>query len=149
MVLETCSLADEHRQTGWSTLTSIAAEATKPRCVGVFMVVRGLLFPATHIYREDPPRVTVSSNWLDLSLSKCIRYKLVAKINGKRRSWTYEALGRILADYSRVRRASTPIASPRHAPPHPARRGKRARTYASLFLLSSTHLQVHREQSTL
>jgi hypothetical protein len=38
-----------------------------------------------YIYREDPPTVTASYNQLVLSLSKCIRHGLVAKINGKRR----------------------------------------------------------------
>jgi hypothetical protein len=54
------------------------------------------------------PRVTVSRNWLGLSLSKCIRHGLVAKINGKRRLWACEALGQILADYSRVHRLAMP-----------------------------------------
>jgi hypothetical protein len=40
---------------------------------------------AARNYREDPPRVTVSHNQLGLSLSKRIRYRVVAKINGKKR----------------------------------------------------------------
>jgi hypothetical protein len=40
---------------------------------------------AACIYREDLPRVTAFHNRLGLSLSKRIRYGLVAKINGKRR----------------------------------------------------------------
>jgi predicted deacetylase len=74
---------------------------------------------AAHIYREDPPRVTASRNRLGLSLSKCIRHRLVVKINDKRRSWACEALGRISVDYSRARHAPTPIASA-----HPTQRGE-------------------------
>jgi hypothetical protein len=76
---------------------------------------------ATHIYREDMPSVTISRNRLGLSLSKCIRHELVAKINGKRRPRTCEALGRILADYSRARHAAAPIA---RATFGPAQRGE-------------------------
>jgi hypothetical protein len=86
---------------------------------------------AACIYREDLPRVTTSRNRLGLSLSKRIRHGLVAKINGKRRLWTCEALGRILADYSCTRYASVSIASPRHATPHPARR---ASAHTRVFL---------------
>jgi hypothetical protein len=53
------------------------------------------------IYREDPPNFTTSHNQLGLSLSKHIRYRLVAKINGKRRLRTCEALDQISTDYSR------------------------------------------------
>jgi hypothetical protein len=70
---------------------------------------------AAHIYREKPPKVTAYRNRLGLPLLKCIRHKLVAKINGKRRLQTYEALGRISVDYSRVRRAPVPITLPRPA----------------------------------
>jgi hypothetical protein len=52
----------------------------KSRCVGgswLFVVSRSMV--ATRIYREDPPRVTVSHNRLDLSLSKCIRHGLITK----------------------------------------------------------------------
>jgi hypothetical protein len=65
----------------------------KTRCIGgswLFVVASSVA--GTHIYREDPPRVTASRNRLGLSLSKCIRHGLVAKINGKRRSRTCEAL---------------------------------------------------------
>jgi hypothetical protein len=47
---------------------------------------------ATRNYSEDLPRVTASRNRLGLSLSKHIRHGLIAKINGKRRPWTCEAL---------------------------------------------------------
>jgi hypothetical protein len=67
---------------------------------------------AAHISREDPPRVTASRNQLGLSLSKHIRHRLIAKINGKRRPRTYEALDRISADYSCACHTSAPIASP-------------------------------------
>jgi hypothetical protein len=106
---------------------------------------------ATRIYREDMPTVTASRNWLGLSLSKRIRHGLVAKINGKRRPRACEALGRILVDYSCTRRAPAPIASPchtpRHAPPRPDEASERACVFS--FLLSSTHLQMYREQPTL
>jgi hypothetical protein len=74
---------------------------------------------AAHIYREDPSRVTSFHNRLDLSLTKCIIYGLIPKINDKRRLWTCKALGRILVDYSRAR-PLVPIASPRHAQPDEA-----------------------------
>jgi hypothetical protein len=121
----------------------------KPRCVGdswLFVVTRSMV--AARIYREDRPRVTTSRNRVDLSLSKRIRHGLVAKINDKRKPRTCEALGRILMDYSCAHRALAPIASPHHAMPRLARRGERARACVFLFLLSSTHLQVYREQST-
>jgi hypothetical protein len=111
----------------------------KPRCVGVFVVVDfvTIFMAAARIYREDLPRVTASRNRLGLSLSKYIRYGLIAKINGKMSSWACEALGRISVDYSHARHASAPIASPRHAP---VRRGERARVCVFLFLLSPPHL---------
>jgi hypothetical protein len=95
----------------------------RPRCVGrswLFCVTTSMA--ASRIYREDPPRVTVSLNRLGLFLSKYIRYGLIAKINGKRKSRTCEALGWISTDYSHTRCAPTPIASPHHAPPRSARR---------------------------
>jgi hypothetical protein len=95
----------------------------KSRCVGgswLFVVSRSVA--ATRIYREDPPRVTASRNQLDLSLSKRIRHGLITKINGKRKSWTCEALGQILVDHSRARHAPAPIASPRLAQPGEVRR---------------------------
>jgi hypothetical protein len=76
---------------------------------------------AARNYREDPPRVTVSHNQLVLSLSKRIRYRVVAKINSKKRLWTYEALGQISADYSCACHAPAPITSPHHDTSHPAR----------------------------
>jgi hypothetical protein len=99
----------------------------KPRCVGVFVAVGfvAISVAAARIYREDLPRVTASRNRLG--------HGLVAKINGKRRLRACEALGWILADYSRPRRAPAP------------RRGERARVCVSPFLLSSTRLQVHKE----
>jgi hypothetical protein len=123
----------------------------KPRCVSVFCGCScfAISVVATHIYREDPLRVTTSHNQLGLPLPKLIRHGLVAKINGKRCSWTCEALGQISADYPRARRAPLPIASPRHATPHPARRGERACMGLSPFLHSSTHLHVHREEPTI
>jgi hypothetical protein len=99
----------------------------KPRCVGgswSFVVASSMA--AARIYREDLSRVTASRNLIDLSLSKHIRYRLIVKINGKRRLWAYEALSRILMDYSHAHHALAPIASPRlasscHAPPGEAR----------------------------
>jgi hypothetical protein len=88
---------------------------------------------AACIYREDPPRVISYRNQLGLSLSKRIRYRLVAKINGERRSRTCEALGRILADYSRARCASVP--SPRDVMPHPAPPGEVRRDERTLVFL--------------
>jgi hypothetical protein len=119
----------------------------KPRCVGgswLFVVSSSVV--ATRIYKEDPRWVTASHNWLGLSLSKCIRHWLIEKINGKRRPRTREALGRILMDYSCTRRAPAPIAMPHLAQPSLARWGKRV--CVSPFLLSSTPLQVHRDQPT-
>jgi hypothetical protein len=86
----------------------------------------------TRIYRENPPRVTTFCNRLGLSLSKCIRYRLIAKINSKRRPRTCEALDQILMNYSCTRHASASIAS-RHATPG------EVSACVSLFLLSSTH----------
>jgi hypothetical protein len=104
----------------------------KPRCVGdswLFVVTHSMA--ATHIYREDLPKVTSSHNRLGLSLLKHIRHGLIAKINGKRRPRTCETLGRILAYYSHARQcashASPRLATPRHracvflsfsSPPH-------------------------------
>jgi hypothetical protein len=76
---------------------------------------------AAHIYREDLIRVIAYCNRLCLSLSICIRHGLIAKINDKRRPRAYEALGQILTDYLHIRHVPTPIASPRHAMPRPAR----------------------------
>jgi hypothetical protein len=109
----------------WNEVALVAQQRRrrKTRCIGglcLFVVTRSVA--VAHIYREDLPRVTTSHNRLNLSLSKRIRHGLVPKINGKKRSRTYEALGQILADYSRARRASAPITSPRHARPDSARR---------------------------
>jgi hypothetical protein len=78
---------------------------------------------AARIYREDLPRVTTSCNRLGLSLSKRIRHELVEKINGTRRPRGCETLCRILADYSRARRAPTPRPAP------PGEVSKRARVF--------------------
>jgi hypothetical protein len=86
---------------------------------------------AARIYREDLRRVTTSRNRLSLSLSKRIRHRLIAKINGKRRSWTCKDLGWISTDYLRARRTPTPNASPRPARPGEARRVS-ARVYFSI-----------------
>jgi hypothetical protein len=62
------------------------------RCLGgswFFIVTRSMV--VAHIYMEDLPRVTASHNKLGLSVSKRIRYGLIAKINDKRRSRTCEA----------------------------------------------------------
>jgi hypothetical protein len=149
-------IADARRQMEWSSLGDAAAEAAKPRCVGILVTVGvTTTVVATRIYREDPPMATTSHNRLGLSLSKCIRHGLVAKLNGKRRPWAYEALDWISVDYSCTRRAPPPITSPhhttpRHARPGPIRQGKASeRTCVFPFLLSSTHLQVHREQPIL
>jgi hypothetical protein len=96
----------------------------KPRCVGglwLFVVTRSMV--AAHIYREDTPRIAATRNRLGLSLLKQIRYGLIAKINGKRKPQTCEALGRISVDHSHTHRAPTPIASPHHIMPHPTRVG--------------------------
>jgi hypothetical protein len=99
------------------------------------LVARGCFFITTsvtvaRIYRKDPPRVITSHNRLGLSLSKRIRHGLVAKINGKRKSRTCEALGRISADYSRASRAPAPS---------PTRRGEAsACVYFFLSLLLHT-----------
>jgi hypothetical protein len=96
----------------------------KLRCVGgswLFVVTRSV--PVTHIYRKDLPRVTASHNRLYLSLSKCIRHRLIAKINNKRRSWTCEALSRISVDDSCAHRLATPChTTQHHATSGPARR---------------------------
>jgi hypothetical protein len=76
---------------------------------------------AAHTYKEDSSRVTASHNRLGLSLSKHIRHKLLAKINGKRRPWVYETLGRVLVDYSCIH--THRLASPRLATPGLVRRG--------------------------
>jgi hypothetical protein len=96
---------------------------------------------ATRIYREDSHRVAASRNLIGLSLLKCIRHRLVAKINGKKKPRTCEALDRISVDYSRAHRAPVPIAPPGEA--------RQARACVSPFLISFTHLQVHREQNSL
>jgi hypothetical protein len=96
----------------------MAKRKRNPRCVGgswLFIVTRSIV--AAHIYREDSTRVTVYHNLLGLSLSKCIRHGLIAKINGKRKLQTCDALGQILVDHSCRRCAPTPIASPHHAMP--------------------------------
>jgi hypothetical protein len=79
----------------------------------LFIVIYSMV--AARIYRKDLPRVTTLRNRLGLSLSKRIRHELIAKINGKRRSWACEALGWISVDYSGACRAVVPITSSRHA----------------------------------
>jgi hypothetical protein len=79
----------------------------------LFVVIYSVV--ATCIYREDLPRVTTSRNRLGLSLSKYLRHRLIAKINDKRRLWTYDALGQILVEYLCAHRTPAPIASPRPA----------------------------------
>jgi hypothetical protein len=92
---------------------------------GCFLITTSVA--TTHIYRENPPRVTVSHNRLGISLSKCIRHGLITKINDKKRPRTCEALDQILVDYSRARRALVTIASPR--------RGERVCTFFSISSL--------------
>jgi hypothetical protein len=97
----------------WDEVALVAQQRRrrKPRCVGdswLFIVTRSVA--TARIYRKDLPRVIASYNRLGLSLSKYIRHRLVAKINDKRRSWTYKALGQILADYSHARHAPARIA---------------------------------------
>jgi hypothetical protein len=109
-------IADVRRWIGWSFLSGAAAEEVKPRCVGglwLFVVTTSMV--SAHIYRDDPPRVTVSCNRLYLSLSKYIRHRLIAKINGKKRSWTCKALCQISVDYSCT--CCEPIAMPCHTTP--------------------------------
>jgi hypothetical protein len=84
---------------------------------------------AIRIYREDLFRVITSHNQLGLSILKCIRHGLVAKINDKRKSWIYEALGQISADHSRARH--TPL--PRPAMAH------EASAYVLLHFFSTSH----------
>jgi hypothetical protein len=111
----------------------------KTRCIaGSWLFILTSSVAAARIYRDDLPRVTASRNRLGLSLSKHIRHGLVAKINGKRRSWTCEALDRISMDYSRAHLAPAPIASPCHAPPRPTRRDERAHMSFSLSPLLHT-----------
>jgi hypothetical protein len=121
----------------------------KPRCIGdlwLFVVAHSVAVAC--IYREDPPRITASRNRLGLSLSKRIRHRLIAKINGKTKPRTCKALGRISVDHSHTCRAPVPIATPHHSRPDPARRGERARVCVSPFLISSILLQVDIEQPT-
>jgi hypothetical protein len=94
----------------------------RPRCVGGSWFGVTTSMAATHIYREDMPRVTASRNRIALSLSKLIRHGLIAKLNGKRRPQTYESLGRILMDYSCARRTlhAHRLASSCHDTPRPA-----------------------------
>jgi hypothetical protein len=55
-----------------------------------FMAVRvTTILAAARIYREDPSRATASHNRLGVSLSKRIRQRLIAKLNGKSRSRTF------------------------------------------------------------
>jgi hypothetical protein len=122
----------------------------KPRCVaGSWLFVVAHFMAVACIYRKNLSRVTASHNRLDLSILKCIKHKLIAIINGKRMLRTYEALGRISVDHSHAHRAPMPITSPHHAMPCHARRGERAHACISLFFLSSTLLQVYREQPTI
>jgi hypothetical protein len=58
----------------------------KPRCVSLCLFIVTSSVAVARIYREDPPRVAASCNRLALSLSKRIRYGVIVKINGKRRS---------------------------------------------------------------
>jgi hypothetical protein len=109
----------------------------KTRCVGgswLFIVATSVA--VVRIYMEDPPRVTMSCNWLCLSLSKRIRHRLISKINNKKRSWTCEALGQISVDYSCAHR----LTSPCHARSGPARQGEWACACVSPSLLSFTYL---------
>jgi hypothetical protein len=90
-------------------LTTQQCRRQKPRCVGdswLFIVTSSVV--VTRIYVEDLPRVTMSRNRLGLSLSKRITHGLIAKNNGKRKPRTCEALGQILVDHSRTRRAPAP-----------------------------------------
>jgi hypothetical protein len=125
----------------------------KHKCVGdSWLFVVNSSMAVTCIHREWPPMVTMSHNRLGLSLSKCIRHRLVVKINSKRKLWAYEALGWILVDHSCARRAPRPshhITSPCHAPPDPARWDKRVCVCVSPFFLTSTLLQMHKEQSAI
>jgi hypothetical protein len=91
----------------------------KPRCVGgsgLFVVTSSVT--VAHIYSKDPLRVTTFCNRLGLSLLKSIRYRLVTKINKKRKSWTCEVLDRISADHSRAHQV------PACPSPHLARPGE-------------------------
>jgi hypothetical protein len=94
-------------------LTAQQRRRRKPSCIGgsLLFIVTSFM-AATHIYREDPPRITASRNRLGLSLLKCIRHWLVAIINGKRKSQTCEALSRISTDHSCTCHAPTPLTSP-------------------------------------
>jgi hypothetical protein len=133
----TLPIADARQLTEWSSLDGSAAKATKSRCVGIFRDCSYIAtsVAAARIYREDPPRVTAFHNWLGLSLLKRIRHGLIAKINGKRRSWTCEALYQTSMDYSRTHRAPAPITSPRLALARWGEVSKRARVFLSFSLL--------------
>jgi hypothetical protein len=52
---------------------------------------------AACIYKADLPRVIAPRNQLDLSLSKHIRYRIIAKINGKRNNEGGEILDALVA----------------------------------------------------
>jgi hypothetical protein len=97
------------------------------------------------IYKEDPSRITASHNRLGLSLWKRIRHRLIAKINGKRRPRTCEALSRVRQTIHT--HVVHPCPSPRHAPHPPGEAIEHACVF--LFLICYTHLQVHREQPNL
>jgi hypothetical protein len=106
----------------------------KPRCIGgSWLFIVGSSVVVARIYREDSPRVTISHNWLGLSLLKHIRHGLIGKINGKRKLWTYEALSQISMGH-----ALAPIASPHHAMP---RWGKERQASAHVCFSLSPLLQ--------
>jgi hypothetical protein len=64
----------------------------KLRCIGSWLFIVTSSMTVARIHRKDPLRVTSSYNGLGLSLSKCIRYGLVTKINSKRRTRHRHAL---------------------------------------------------------
>jgi hypothetical protein len=108
----------------------------KPRCISdSWLLIITHFVAAACIYRKDLSRVTTSCYRLDLSLSNSIRHGLVEKINSKRKPRTCEALGQISVDHSSARRASAPIASPRHAMPRPTSPREASRATTCVFLL--------------
>jgi hypothetical protein len=80
----------------WDEVALVAQQRRrrKPRSIGgSWLFIISSFVAAARTYREDPSRVTSSHNRLGLSLSKHIRHGLIAKINGKSRPRTCEALG--------------------------------------------------------
>jgi hypothetical protein len=114
----------------------------KPRCVGGSWLFVGASFVvAAHIYGEYLSRVTTSHNRLGLSLSKCIRHILIAKISDKRSLRTCEAFG---PDFDRPLTCTSCVHA--HHLTCPARRGERA--CVCLFLSHLLHTLASAQRAT-